>query len=279
MTVLEVLTAASGYLAKHGVESPRLNAEHLLAHALGKKRLDLYMEFDRPLSDEQRAPLREWTRQRANGIPLQHLLGTSEFFGRSFLCDARALIPRPETERLIELIKDSARNLVANPLVLDIGTGSGVIALTLALEIAGSSVTATDLSEQALALASENAARLAVSDRVTFLRADLFPKAGGPYHLIVANLPYIPSGEIPELQREVQYDPVSALDGGPDGLVLVERLIRSARPHAAPGALIALEIGHDQAARVAALFAEHQFSDIQTHCDYENRERFVFAKA
>lgn len=279
MTVLEVLTAASGYLAKHGVESPRLNAEHLLAHALGKKRLDLYMEFDRPLSDEQRAPLREWTRQRANGIPLQHLLGTSEFFGRSFLCDARALIPRPETERLIELIKDSTKDLPANPLVLDIGTGSGVIALTLALEIAGSSVTATDLSEQALALAGENAVRLAVSDRVNFLQADLFPESGGPFHLIAANLPYIPSGEIPELQREVQHDPVSALDGGPDGLVLVERLISNARARAVPGALVALEIGHDQAGRVSALFAEHQFSDIQTHRDYENRERFVFARA
>ncbi len=279
MTVLEVLTAASGYLAKHGVESPRLNAEHLLAHALGKKRLDLYLEFDRPLSDQERAPLREWTRQRGNGIPLQHLLGTSEFFGRSFLCDARALIPRPETERLIELIKENAKNLPADPLILDIGTGSGVIAITLALEMAGSTVTATDLSEKALALAGENAARLAVAERVTFLQADLFPETGGPFHLIAANLPYIPSGEIPELQREVQHDPVSALDGGPDGLVLVERLIRKARSHAAPGALIALEIGHDQAERVAALFAENQFSNIQTHRDYENRERFVLASA
>ncbi|CAN5595371.1 peptide chain release factor N(5)-glutamine methyltransferase [soil metagenome] len=279
MTVLEVLTAASGYLAKHGVESPRLNAEHLLAHALGKKRLDLYMEFDRPLSDQERAPLREWTRQRGNGIPLQHLLGTAEFFGRSFLCDARALIPRPETERLIELIKDSAPTLPANPLVLDIGTGSGVIALTLALEIAESTVTATDLSEKALALAGENATRLAVSDRVSFVHTDLFPESGGPFHLIAANLPYIPSGEIPDLQREVQHDPVAALDGGPDGLALIRKLITAARARAVPGALIALEIGHDQAARVAALFAENQFSNIQTHRDYENRERFVFASA
>lgn len=278
MTVLEVLTAASGYLEKHGVESPRLNAEHLLAHALGKKRLDLYLEFDRPLSDEERAPLRESTRKRATGVPLQHLLGTAEFFGRSFLSDGRALIPRPETERLIELIKEAGKGQPAPSSILDVGTGSGVIALTLALEYSEAAVSAVDISEKALALAQENAARLGVAERVHFVFGDIWPDEAEPFQLIVANLPYIPSGEIPGLQREVQHDPISALDGGADGLEIIDRLIREARPRLAAGGLIALEIGHDQAARVVDVFAREGFPGAVVHQDYEERERFVFAR-
>lgn len=273
MTVLETLTAAAGYLEKHEIESPRLNAEHLLAHVLGKKRLDLYLEFDRPLSDADRAPLRDLIRERGTGKPLQHLLGTVDFFGRSFLCDARALIPRPETEQLVELV------LAQGPFdaALDVGTGSGVIALTLALERPSSQVIATDISPAALALANENALRLAPEIPLIFQESDLLPVPGTTFDRIVANLPYIASADIPPLSREVQHDPLSALDGGPDGLVLVERLIRLAPPFLKAGGLVVLEIGHDQSGSVAELFRTHNYGDISVHKDYQTNERFVMA--
>ncbi len=201
MTVLETLTAAADYLGKHSVESPRLNAEHLLAHTLGKKRLDLYLEFDRPLSDADRAPLRDLVRQRAQGKPLQHLLGTAEFFGHTFVCDGRALIPRPETEQLIEF----ALQYPKPAKVLDIGTGSGVIAITFALEFPDAEVFATDLHSEALSLAQQNAEKLGA--KIQFSQADLLPAEGGPFDLIMANLPYIPAGEIPACNARCSLTP------------------------------------------------------------------------
>jgi release factor glutamine methyltransferase len=273
MTVLEVLTAATGYLEKRDVESPRLNAEHLLAHVLGKKRLDLYMEFDRWLSEDERMPLRDLIRRRGERVPLQHLLGTAEFFGRSFLCDGRALVPRPETEQLIELV------LPAKPRrALDVGVGSGVIALTLAQEFPEAEIHGIDLSPAALALTRENIARHGLETRVTLHEGDLLPPASGPFELIVANLPYIASADMAELQKEVQFDPASALDGGEDGLDLVRRLITDAPHHLAPGGLMALEIGHDQAARVAEIFAQAGYEQIAIEKDYQGVERFVTAR-
>lgn len=276
MTVLEVLTAAAGYLGKREVESPRLNAEHLLAHVLGKKRLDLYLEFDRPLSDTERAPLRDLIRKRGERVPLQHLLGTAEFFGRSFLCDGRALVPRPETEQLVELVKSKIQNPKSK--ILDIGTGSGVIAITLALELPEVSVCAIDISPPALALTAENASRHDVTHRVVLHEGDLLPEGGEPYDFIVANLPYITSSEMAGLQKEVLFDPASALDGGPDGLDLIRKLIASAPPRLAAGGVMALEIGHDQAGRVAELFQQHHYADIAIAPDYENVGRFVTAR-
>jgi release factor glutamine methyltransferase len=275
MTVLEVLKSAAGYLEKNGVEDARLNVEHLLAHALGKKkRLDLYLEFDRPLSDAEREPLRELVRQRLQGVPLQHLLGTAEFHGHEFLCDARALVPRPETEQLVELAL-AALDSQLPARILDVGTGSGVIAITLALALSEAQVTAIDASPDALALARENAARLGAT--VAFVEGDLLPPEPATFNLIVANLPYIPTGEIPALSREVQRDPHSALDGGADGLDLVRRLIELAIPRLEPDAKMLLEIGHDQAARVAEIFAAHGYRDIAIHKDYPGVERFVSA--
>jgi release factor glutamine methyltransferase len=273
MNVLETLTAATGYLEKHGVDSARLNAEHLLAHVLGKKRLDLYLAFDRPLSDAERAPLRDLIRARGTGRPLQHLLGTTEFFGRSFLCDDRALIPRPETEQLIELV------LAQGPFqtALDVGTGSGVIAITLALERPDSRILATEISPDALELARENALRLAPVTPPDFQETDLLPTEASPFDRIVANLPYIATGDLPPLAREVHHDPASALDGGPDGLALIERLIRTAPPQLNPGGRLILEIGHDQSPRVKELLQTHNYRDISVHNDYQANERFVMA--
>ncbi len=274
MTVLETLAAATGYLDKHGVESPRLNAEHLLAHALGKKRLDLYLEFDRPLSDAERAPLRDLVKNRGNGKPLQHLLGTAEFFGRSFLCDARALIPRPETEQLIELILSTLKLKPAT--LLDVGTGSGVIAITLALELPGATVTATDLSPDALSLAQENASRHALAEKLAFFETDLFPEdQNRRFDLIVANLPYIASDNLAALPREVQSDPVTALDGGRDGLAIIERLILQASERLNAGGTLALEIGHDQAPRVREMMIGNGFEKVAGHRDYQEIRRFV----
>jgi release factor glutamine methyltransferase len=274
-TVLEVIQSTTAYFQKSGIESPRLNIEHLLAHVLGKKRMDLYLEFDRPLTDAELNPLRELVRRRATGEPLQHLLGTVEFHGRTFLCDKRALIPRPETEQLVELIfVDSAAILPAR--VLDVGTGSGVIALTLAAAWPDAQVEAVDVSDDALALTRENAARLALADRVRIYSSDLLAQVEGEFALIVANLPYIATEEIPKLTREVQHDPASALDGGRLGLVLIERLLAEAQQHLR--GRLALEIGHDQAEPVRAALTAHNYQDIRIASDYQGRHRFVFAK-
>ncbi len=270
-TVLDVIQATTAFFQKSGVESPRLNIELLLAHVLGKKRMDLYLEFERPLSEADLAPLRELVRRRAAGEPLQHLLGTAEFHGRVFTCDKRALVPRPETEQLVEL-------LLAAPAagrVLDVGTGSGVIALTLAASWPEVQVEAVDVSADALALARENATRHALTERVRFFESDLLDGVTGEFDLIVANLPYIATEEIAALAREVRHDPVGALDGGERGLALIERLLAEARQHLR--GRLALEIGHDQAAPLRAALEAHNFQDIRVVSDYQGRNRFVFA--
>jgi release factor glutamine methyltransferase len=272
MSLLEVLKGASDFLGKQGVESPRLNAEHLLAHVMGLKRMDLYLQFDRPLGENERAPLRDLIRKRGTGIPLHHLLGTVEFCGRTFKSDSRALIPRPETEQLVERALTYA-NLSS---ILDVATGSGVIPLTLVLERPESTVSATDLSPEALALASENASLLGVN-RIAFQEADLIPKNFGTFDLITANLPYIPSAEIATLSREVQNDPLLALDGGSDGLDIVRRLSPMAHDHLNPGGHLLLEIGKGQSGEVMTCLAGHNYRDIIALPDYQGIPRFIEA--
>ncbi|MGV3533844.1 MAG: peptide chain release factor N(5)-glutamine methyltransferase [Chthoniobacteraceae bacterium] len=274
-TVLEVIQSTTAYFQKHQIESARLNIEHLLAHVLGKKRMDLYLEFDRPLSDKDLEPLRDLVRRRASGEPLQHLLGTVEFLGHTFLSDKRALIPRSETEELCEtLIRE--RKIAPPRRILDVGTGSGVIALSLASAFPEAQVEAVDLHENALSLTRENATKIGVADRVRIFQSDLLSSVEGEFDLIVANLPYIPAGEIAGLSREVQHDPLSALDGGPEGTDLIHRLISEAKTHLAGD--LALEIHHDQAERVSKELAFHEFRDIRSTTDYQGRNRFVFAK-
>jgi release factor glutamine methyltransferase len=275
MTVLEVLSAATDYLGKQGVESPRLNAEHLLAHVLGKKkRIELYLEFERPLGEKERSPLRDLVRQRAEGRPLQHILGTVEFLGYTFSTDARALIPRPETEQLVEIVLAAGDFEQA----LDVGTGSGVIALSLALKRPQARVSGCDISSAALTLARENAAKHGLSEKVHFVETDLLTNISDPVELIVANLPYIPGGDIKGLSREVRHDPVLALDGGEDGLDLVRRLAATAPEILSPGGLLALEIGHDQSPAVCEMLKAQNYRDIAPHRDYQNVERFVIAR-
>ena len=279
-TVLEVITATTDYFKKSGVESPRLNIEHLLAHVMGKRRMDLYMEFDSTLSEKELGPLRDLVRRRAQGEPLQHLLGTVEFLGLTLKCDARALIPRPETEQLCELLVAEAKSegcIWKSHTIVDVGTGSGCIALALAASVPEARVLGLDLSDDALALARENAARVALGERVSFAKSDLLAAVAEPVALIVANLPYIAADEVPKLQGEVLRDPISALVGGADGLEIIRRLIPEADAKLIPGGRLALEIGLGQGAALVADLAAGNFRDARILKDYQGRDRFIFA--
>ena len=276
MTLLEVLQSTTDYFKKRGIESARLNAEHLLAHALKRKRIELYLEFERELTEAELAPLRELVKRRGQGEPLQHLLGTVEFAGHTFLCDKRALVPRPETEHLVELLQSKITNRKLK--ILDVGTGSGVIALSLAAKFPEATVIATDISEDALNLARENAERLGLTSRVEFLQGDLLTYVNHVYDLLVANLPYVAAGERPTLSREVGHDPAVALFGGERGDEMIRKLIESAPSYLAPGGLMALEVGLGQAADLAALMAEKNYHDIETERDYAGVIRFLFGR-
>ncbi|MEO7168366.1 MAG: peptide chain release factor N(5)-glutamine methyltransferase [Spartobacteria bacterium] len=276
MTVLEVLQSTTAYFEKRAVESPRLNAEHLIAHSLGKKRIELYLEFERALAETELAPLRELVRRRGQGEPLQHLLGTVEFADHVFATDKRALIPRPETEQLVEYLCDL--DWPPTPRMLDVGTGSGVIALSLAARFPNAELHAVDLSADALILARENSNRLGIPERIHFVQGHLLDPIAGRFDLIAANLPYVAAGEAAQLAPEVQRDPPIALFGGANGDELIRELIEAAPAHLAPGGLLALEIGFDQESALGAFLAEKNFHDITAKKDYAGTARFLFAR-
>ena len=278
MTVLEVLQSTTGYFQKRNIESPRLNAEHLLAHVLGRKRIDLYLEFERRLPESELAPLRELVKRRGSGEPLQHLLGTVEFCGRSFRCDKRALVPRPETEQLVELLISNFKSEIADSRIIDVGTGSGVIALTLAAEFPKAEIVGLDISEDALLLARENAERLGMADRVRFLRSNLLEDVEPDFGLIVANLPYVSTEDRQNLSREVLHDPEVALFAGLNGDELVRQLIAQAPSWLRLGGILAMEIGIGQNETLTAALAEKNYRDIWTEKDYSGVIRFLFAK-
>jgi len=275
MTVLEVVQSTTAYLKKRGIESPRLNAEHLLAHALNCKRIELYLEFERSLTEKELVPMRELVRRRGKGEPLQHLLGTVEFAGQVFLCDNRAMVARPETEELVERLMKTTPPPSS---ILDVGTGSGVIALTLAAQFPDAEVHAIDISEDALALARENANRLNLQARVNFKKADLRQGFESSYDLMVANLPYIATGECSVLSAEVQHDPAVALFAGERGDELVRELIIVACSHLKPNGLLALEIGKGQAEDLIALLTEKNYHDVAGIRDYSGVTRFLFGR-
>jgi release factor glutamine methyltransferase len=276
MTVLEVLQATTAYFKKHNVENPRLNAEHLLAHVLGRKRIELYLEFERVLTESELAPLRELVKRRVEGEPLQHLLGTVEFCGHVFLCDKRAMVPRPETEELVEFLKSEIRNPKSE--ILDVGTGSGVIALSLAAEFPGAQILAVDVSDDAFALAQENAVRLNLADRVRFLKSNLLENVEGTFDLIVANLPYISTQDRHTLSREVLHDPAVAVFASERGDELIRELIAQAPSRLRPGGMLAVEIGIGQSEALLSILAEKNYRDISSKTDYSGGTRFLFAR-
>ena len=279
--VLKTIQDGAAYLEKRGVENGRLNMEHLLAHVLKCQRMQLYLWFDRPLEENELAPLRELTVRRGKREPLQHLLGTVEFHGREFRTDGRALIPRPETEELVERLLREAKSQSAPPArVLDMGTGSGIIGLSLAHAWPEAHVTLVDVSLDALALAQQNAeSTLADAARLTWVHSNLWENLGdAQFDLVVANLPYIPAAEISTLSAEVQCDPVLALDGGVVGTELILRFLRELSGHVASGGRVALEIGMGQGAELCLALTNLGFQNATAAMDYSERERFVFAE-
>ncbi len=278
MTVLEVLQSSTAYFKKRKIDNPRLNAEHLLVHVLNRKRLELYLEFERELDEAELKPLRDLVRRRGEGEPLQHLLGTVEFCGHTFLCDKRAMVPRPETEELVELLMSDVGVQTSDFRILDVGTGSGVIALSLAAKFPEAEVHAVDVSDVALALARENAARLGLNKRVHFAKSNLLDEVEGDFDLIVANLPYVSLQDRQSLSREVLHDPEVALFAGERGDELVRRLIEHALARLRPGGLLALEIGVDQSAALLSFLAEKNYHDIESKNDYSSTTRFLFAR-
>jgi len=273
-TVLEVIRWTVARFTERDLATPRLDAELLVAHALGLPRLQLYVQFDRPLLPDELAAIRALIKRRQAGESVAYLVGKKEFWGLEFAVDARVLVPRPDTETLIEVARERLAD-APTPRAADVGTGSGAIALTLAKLFPAAAVFAVDVSPAALEVARGNAERLALA--VTFVEGDLgAPLAEhGPFSLLVANLPYIPSGELAALPAEVRVEPTLALDGGPDGLALVRRLVAEAPGLLGPGGVLALEIGAGQAPATAELLRAAGFTDLQTRRDLGGIERVV----
>ncbi len=272
-SVLETITGGAAYLEKKGIEEGRRNMEHLLAHVLGCDRLQLYTQFDRPLQEEELVPLRENLQKRGEGVPLQHILGEVWFYGRSFLCDSRGLIPRPETEELAEMVLSRMPQKALR--VLDMGCGSGVLGLSICAERPESDVMLSDISTEALALAGENAVRLGLTN-CDFVESDLFQNIEGRYDVIVANLPYVAEGEAKGISKEVSHDPELALYSGLEGLDLLRKFIPEAVHHLSAGGMVALEIGYDQAERVKEMLTTANYKAITVEKDLSGVPRFPF---
>ena len=281
-TVLDVVRWTTARFVERSVGTPRLDAELLVAHVLSLPRLQLYVQFERVLTPEELAALRGLIKRRQGGESVAYLTERKEFWKLEFAVDARVLVPRPDTETLVEeaqarLVPSAAPGEpgAAAPRIADVGTGSGALAITLAKLRTDAAVFASDLSAPALEVARANAERLAAT--VTFVEGDLAAPlaAHAPFSLIVANLPYIPTAELASLPPDVRTEPALALDGGPDGLDLVRRLVADAPALLAPSGALALEIGDGQAEATRALLQAAGFTDIQARRDLAGVERVV----
>jgi release factor glutamine methyltransferase len=300
MTVLEAIQISAGFLAKKGVESPRLNAESLLAHVLTLPRLKLYLNFDRALTPAETDALRELVKRRGQREPLQHLTGATSFCGCEIAVNRYALVPRPETELLAELGWEFLAARHPPPVTaLDFGTGTGCLAVALAVKCSAARITALDVSADALALARENALKNKVADHIEFFQGDGFAalenfgmrRAVGAlesgdvsphsqFDLIVSNPPYIASAEIATLEPEVRdFDPRAALDGGADGLDFYRRLAAEAKPFLKPDGKIMVEFGDGQADAVKAIFENQKWIVEAVKDDYSHRARILVAKS
>ena len=278
-TILEVLRWTIGRFERQGVASARLDAELLAAHAFGRTRVELYTHFDQPLGDPELAVYRALVQRRLDGEPVAYILGRKEFWSLDLLVDARVLVPRPDTETLVEQALEMLQGIGTNGRALrvaDIGTGSGALALALKKERPHDEVFAADVSPEALAVAGENAGRLGLD--IALVQGDLLEPLAhlGMFDLIVSNPPYISSPDIEGLSPEVRREPRLALDGGEDGLALVRRLAKDAPKVLAPSGALVMEIGAGQATDVLENLRSEGYADIGTRRDLAGIERVVF---
>ncbi len=276
-TIEALLRWAADDFRARGVESPRLDAELLLGRALGSTRIQLVVDSKRPLDAGELARFRELVKRRRAREPIAYILGEREFYGRTFRVDRRVLVPRPDTETLVTTALDRTRHLSMSMRALDLCTGSGCVAITLARERPTSAIAAADVSDDALEVARDNALRLGAYN-VAFFLGDLFAAlpAGARFDLVTANAPYIAADEIASLQPDVRdHEPRLALDGGADGLDLVRRIVAGAPRALRPAGTLALEVGAGQAPAVASLLAAGPFAAVEVRRDYAGIERVV----
>jgi release factor glutamine methyltransferase len=278
VTVLEAIQRSSEFLAKKGVGSPRLNAELLLAQVLGIPRMRLYLDFERRLGDTEVDALRALVMRRSRREPLQHILGQTSFCGLEFKVSRDVLVPRPETELLAERAWEFLGGCGGEPSVLDYGTGSGCLAVTLAVRVASARITAVDVSPAALEIARENARTHGVADRIEFVEDDGLNRLIPGLILIVGNPPYIPTADISGLAPEVKdFDPHVALDGGDDGLEHYRRLAVRARNCLVAGGRIMLEFGDGQGPSIQRAFQEQNWVVEALVEDYNRKPRIIVA--
>ena len=278
-SVLEVLDKCAAYFSAKGVPNPKFDAQMLLARALKCKRLELFLQFERPMSDSELSLFRDFARRRAKREPLQHILGEVEFFGLRLKCDRRALIPRPETEEMLDnIIKLRLCNSSSPAKILDLGTGSGAMALALAKHFPDSSVLAVDASDQALELARENASVASIRN-IEIRKSDWFENIDESFDLIVANPPYLNEIEISEAEPEVrEFDPISALLSPDNGMRDLRKILGNAPKHLNCGGFLVCECGLGQAEKLSVEFSNF-YGKIDTAKDLSHVERYIFCQA
>lgn len=277
-TIARVLQWAADDLRQRGGETPRLDVEVVLAHVLRTTRIGLVTDATRPLTPEELTRFRELHKRRRAGEPVAYLVGEREFYGRAFKVDKRVLVPRPDTETLVTVALERTADKALFVRALDLCTGSGCVVITLAKERPTSHFLGTDISADALAVARDNAHRLAAVPWLGFGRADLFDgiKRGPGFDLITANPPYIPDGDLPGLSVSIRaFEPTVALIGGEDGLALVRRIVERAPDYLVAGGVLAMEIGAGQSDAVKQTFEARGFRGVEAQKDYGGIERVV----
>ena len=280
-TIIKILDWTKQYFADRGVENPRLDAEVLLCAVLQCERIKLYMDFERPLTGAELSQYKKYVARRGQHEPLAYILGEKEFMRNSFKVTPATLVPRPETELLVESLIKVARGLKADGdvKILDIGTGSGAIIVSLLDYLPNAKGVGVDISVDALIVAEENSRRIGVRERAGFMQSDLFSRipADKKFDIIVSNPPYIPAADIAGLAKDVQKEPRGALDGGADGLDFYRRIISEAMDHMTDEGILAFEVGINQAQVVAELCRKAGFKATAIRKDYADIERMVFA--
>jgi release factor glutamine methyltransferase len=276
MQLRDTLRSAIAMLEENRVGSPRMNAEVLLMFVLGCDRAYLYAHPERELSPDEQNRYDEALATRARGVPAQYITGHQEFWGLDFIVGPAVLIPRPETEHLVEAVLELCKT-IKRPRIVDVGTGSGCVALALASELPHAEIHATEISADALEIARANAARLLLSDRVTFHATDLLQGIAGPFDIVASNPPYVGESEYDKVQLEVRkFEPRCAVFAGADGMDIIRRLAPQARAVLKPGGFLAMEIGYSQEAAVRAVLRDWQ--DVRAVPDLQGIPRVIVAE-